>query len=137
MKINRFIGDFDFTKSSVLTTDRGLINQLRNVLRIEIGTDVILGDGKGNEAVATLSRIDASTAVFEIQKVAKNKNEPRIKIILYAAILKHENFEFVVEKSTEVGVAEIQPIITDRTVKTGLRLDRLEKIAKEAAEQSG
>ena len=41
------------------------------------------------------------------------------------------------QKATEVGVHDIVPIITERTIKTGLKLARLQKIAAEAAEQSG
>jgi 16S rRNA (uracil1498-N3)-methyltransferase len=50
--------------------------------------------------------------------------------------LKKSNFELVVQKATEIGVGEIVPILCKNTVKTGLNLKRLEKIAKEAAEQS-
>ena len=50
---------------------------------------------------------------------------------------KKENFELVVQKAVEIGVKEIIPIITKRTVKLNLKYDRLEKIIKEAAEQSG
>ena len=52
-------------------------------------------------------------------------------------VLKKENFEWAVQKAVEVGVKEITPIITARTVKLGLNKDRLKKIIKEAAEQSG
>ena len=51
--------------------------------------------------------------------------------------MKKENFEIAVQKAVEVGVKEIVPIITARTVKFGLNKERLEKIIKEAAEQSG
>ena len=57
--------------------------------------------------------------------------------VLYVSILKRENFELVVQKATEVGISKIVPMLCARTVKTGLRQDRLEKIAKEAAEQCG
>ena len=56
---------------------------------------------------------------------------------LYCAVLKRENFEWVVQKCTELGIRAIIPIVTTRTVKTGLKMDRLRIIAKEAAEQSG
>jgi len=46
--------------------------------------------------------------------------------------LKKSNFELVVQKATEIGVGEIVPILCKNTVKTGLNLKRLEKIAKEA-----
>ena len=43
----------------------------------------------------------------------------------------------VVQKTTECGISKIVPIISARTIKTGLNLERLKKIAKEASEQSG
>jgi len=50
--------------------------------------------------------------------------------------LKKSNFELVCQKATEIGVKEIVPIITKNTVKLNLNFKRLEKIIKEAAEQS-
>jgi 16S rRNA (uracil1498-N3)-methyltransferase len=66
-----------------------------------------------------------------------NKRDPEKMIHLYAAVLKRENFEWIVEKATEVGAHSIHPILTERTVKMKLNEERLLKIAKEAAEQSG
>jgi 16S rRNA (uracil1498-N3)-methyltransferase len=51
--------------------------------------------------------------------------------------LKRENFEWLVQKATECGIHYIVPILTRRTVKQGLKLERLREIAREAAEQSG
>src|SRR6185503_3112201 len=59
------------------------------------------------------------------------------EVTLYCSILKKENFELVCQKATEVGAYAICSIIAERTVKTGLNRPRLEKIIKEAAEQSG
>ena len=56
---------------------------------------------------------------------------------MYLAILKKDNFELAVQKATECGVSNIIPVITERTIKTGLNTERLEKIVKEASEQSG
>lgn len=56
---------------------------------------------------------------------------------LFCSILKKENFEWVVQKATEIGVSVIVPVLTKRTVKTGLNFERLNKIAREATEQSG
>jgi 16S rRNA (uracil1498-N3)-methyltransferase len=74
--------------------------------------------------------------LVEIEKVAKDKIGEK-KVTLFCAVLKKENFELVVQKATECGVSKIIPIITARTVKTGLNLERLQKIAREASEQSG
>ena len=79
--------------------------------------------------------MNKNTVLVEIAK--KEKLEENKKTTLFCAVLKKENFELVVQKTTECGIAKIVPVITDRTIKTGLKLDRLEKIAKEASEQSG
>jgi len=51
--------------------------------------------------------------------------------------LKGEKFEWVVQKATEVGIKEIVPLLTRRTVKLNFRRERLEKIIQEAVEQAG
>jgi 16S rRNA (uracil1498-N3)-methyltransferase len=137
MKKHRFIGDFDLSNKKVKSSDKEIINQLRNVLRIKVGDEVILGDGQGNQAEARIKVLQAKSVEFETNQIGKNENEPPISATLYSAILKNENFELVVQKATEIGIAIIQPITTDRTVKLNIRENRLQKIIREAAEQSG
>lgn len=68
---------------------------------------------------------------------------PSVAVHLYAALLKGQKFDLVVEKATELGAASIHPIITSRTIpklepeKAASRRERWEKIAKAAAQQSG
>lgn len=137
MKVHRFIGDFDLSKKKITSEDRNIINQLKNVLRLKAGDAIVLGDGKGNEADTNITTLHNSLVEFSVGAVRAIENEPPVDGILYCAVLKNENFETVVQKATEIGVKRIQPIITERTVKTNLRMDRLQKIAREAAEQSG
>ncbi|HEY4715062.1 MAG TPA: RsmE family RNA methyltransferase [Candidatus Paceibacterota bacterium] len=137
MRLHRFIGDFDLRQNMIEINDRELIKQITKVLRLKQGEQFILSDGRLNEAVAEITKIDKNQIKAKIIKKYKNENEPEKKVILYCAILKRENFELVVQKATEAGISEIAPIITERTVKTGLNLERLQKIIKEAAEQSG
>jgi len=137
MKLHRFLGNFDFTKAVVLSTDLELINQLKNVLHLIVGTKVILINQLGEEIEAEIHHLTKNEVSFLILT-----NRPIVKktnrlVTLYCAILKKENFELVVQKATECGVAKIVPIISERTIKTGFRRERLEKIIKEAVEQSG
>ncbi len=136
MKIHRFIGSYDLSGDTVEILDPKIIKQIRAVLRLEKGEQIILSTGKGKEALVTLDLISSSKITGTIEKV-ENKNNIEKKVHLYLAILKKENFELAVQKAVEAGVSSITPVITERTVKTGLNISRLEKIILEASEQSG
>jgi 16S rRNA (uracil1498-N3)-methyltransferase len=137
MRIHRFIGDFNLNQKSLLVSDKNFYNQVKNVLRLLPKSKIILADGKNNEAEARIILISKDGIKLEIEKTYINQNEPEKEVFLYCAILKKENFEFVVQKATEIGIKKIIPIITKRTVKLSLNQSRLKIIAKEAAEQSG
>jgi 16S rRNA (uracil1498-N3)-methyltransferase len=137
MKLQRFIGNFNLGVSELRLEDKEVINQLKNVFRLKVGSEIILGDGQGSEALSEITNINRDFILVKIKKVSTNSNEPANLVILYCSILKKENFELAVQKAVEVGVSAIVPIITTRTVKTGLSVERLEKIIKEASEQSG
>lgn len=114
-----------------------LVNQLMRVLRVETGDRIELCDGAGHTAEAIIASIDKKHVVVELAEIVTHEARLARHVTLYAALLKRENFEWVVQKATEVGVAQIVPMLTERTVKQQVRLDRLVKIAREAAEQSG
>jgi len=137
MRYNRFFGNFNLKDEKIRSSDEELINQLKNVLRLNNGDEIILCDGKLNEASCVIESIGRSEVIFKVIKVWQNKKEFSKDIILYCSVLKRENFELVIQKAVELGVKEIVPIIAKRTVKLGLREDRAQKIIKEAAEQSG
>lgn len=136
MKLQRFIDTFDLSKNTLEITESELVNQLKNVFRFSAGDRFILCDGNGTEAEVVIQTIDQKSSTVKIEKAYQNTNEPQTKVHLFCSILKRENFELVVQKATEVGVTEITPILCERTVKTNLNLERLKKIAHEAAEQS-
>ena len=161
MRLHRFIGNFDLDSPSINPhTKRGyapkaqnlnnprygvgvkitnpeIVDQVIKVFRLKIGDSLILADGKKNEAVCHIEKIDKKYMEVFMDKKYKNKNEPKNLVILYCSVLKKENFEWVAQKATEVGVSEIVPIISARTIKLNLNPGRLQKIIREAAEQSG
>ena len=137
MKIHRFIGKFKLEEKHLAVSDAGFYNQIKNVLRLEPGDKIVLCDGNNNEAEVEVDSISKDNIKLKIGKVTINENEPKIKAVLYCAILKRENFELVIQKATEIGVKRIVPVITARTVKLAINMARLDVIAKEAAEQSG
>lgn len=137
MKLHRFIGNFSLINGNIRVTDLEVVNQMRNVLRLRAGDELILvAEGEG-EARGRIVRYDDTYAEIEtIERIAITPEALR-NVTLYCAILKRENFEFVVQKATEAGVTRIVPVLTAHTVKLNLNETRLAKIAKEAAEQSG
>ncbi|MBU0612121.1 16S rRNA (uracil(1498)-N(3))-methyltransferase [Patescibacteria group bacterium] len=134
MKIHRFIDNFDLSKKELEISD-DIAYQIIKVLKFEVGEKIELGDGKGTVGFGKVKSIGKGTVLVGIERI--EKVEENKKTTLFCAVLKKENFELVVQKATECGVSKIVPIITSRTIKTGLNLGRLQKIAKEASEQSG
>ena len=137
MKLHRFIGDYRLVAGDFSLKDKEIVHQLTKVLRLHPRENVILCDGRGSEAQGEIVSMEKSTILLKLDAPHTINSEPIRQTILYCAILKRENFEWVVQKTTEIGVTAIVPLITQRTVKQKLNLDRLRKIAQEAAEQSG
>jgi 16S rRNA (uracil1498-N3)-methyltransferase len=144
MKIHRFcLPELKDSKSEVGAifeiTEKETVHQLKDVFRFEAGDLVNIFDGEGAEVQAEILSLSKSLANFKITKVFSSSEilTQRKDLTLAFALLKNDHTEMVLEKCTELGVTTFQPLLTDRTIKTGFRRDRLEKIIKEAAEQSG
>lgn len=137
MKTHRFIGSFQLQPGILRITDADVVHQIRKVLKLVPDEQIILGDGMMHEGLCRLVSYERNGIIVDVLEVHKNMNEPGRNAMLFCAILKKELFELVAQKATEVGIREIIPVVTARTVKLNLRSDRLEKIVREAAEQSG
>jgi 16S rRNA (uracil1498-N3)-methyltransferase len=137
MKVHRFITETRLTAGPLTLTDAALVHQIKDVLRLDVGEELVLCDGKANEASGRIVALRRHEIDLTLAKPVRVASEPARRVTLYCAVLKRENFETACQKATEVGVSAVVPIITARTVKTSLRLDRLATIIKEAAEQSG
>ncbi len=137
MKIHRFYISGDLHTGAMHITEAEFHNQVKNVLRLTAGEPIILFNGTGEEATGTIADVEAHGITVQIAQVSQGKDEPKRNIILYLAVLKNEHFELAAQKAVECGVTEIVPVITARTVKLALKPERVVKILKEAAEQSG
>ena len=112
---------------------------LVKVLRVAAGERVVLFDGEGAEADATVLR--AGPRDIELQVGARRRvaaPSSRTPVTLLQGMARHDRMDWVVEKATELGVARIIPVRTTRTT-SGLlgRLDRWQRIAGEASRQCG
>lgn len=107
------------------------------VLRLRDGDEITLVDGKGTLARARLVIAGKHAVDAEILSRRTLERERRATIHLAVAPTKQmERFEWMLEKCTEIGVDRITPLATERTERSRLRHDRLEKIILGAMKQS-
>ncbi|MEK6799365.1 MAG: RsmE family RNA methyltransferase [Planctomycetota bacterium] len=110
-----------------------------NVLRIRTGDEVIVFDGQGHEAVGRVLAMTARSAAVQVRKVEPFPFECGYRITLAVAVVKAHRQSYLVEKCTELGLAAIWPIVTERTVvkPREAALDKWARRALEASKQAG
>ncbi len=122
-----------------------LVHQIVRVLKLRIGEEVEFVDGKGKRRQGEIVRlaehaVDVSVQSFPFCHSREGGNpaqsEPAPHLYICAAILKHDRFEWLTEKLAEIGVTDLLPLVSARTIKKDVRLERLQTIANEAMEQS-
>jgi 16S rRNA (uracil1498-N3)-methyltransferase len=137
MRLHRFFTDQRLSESpKIVISNPKTINQIKNVFRFKTGSELILFNGDGCDYKCKITNFDRDFLDLEIVSKTTNLISKR-KVVLLQSIIKKDNFEWVVEKTTELGVTDIYPIISERSEKKSLNIDRLHKIATEASEQSG
>lgn len=136
-KIHRFINNYNIEGNSIAINEPELIHQWKNVLKFKIGEQIILANPNGMEALCEIESIDKKEATLRLIEETENTKTVKRMVTLYASILKRENFEFIAQKATELGVKSIVPIKTERTIKQNINMERLGKIVTEASELCG
>jgi 16S rRNA (uracil1498-N3)-methyltransferase len=115
----------------------------RDVLRLREGALVRVFDGAGAEFEAVLDSVSRKEVSARISGRAEPRPESPLRVVLAVSPLRGDRMELVVQKATELGVAEIRPVITSRTdaaarpALKGSRQERWDKVASGAAEQCG
>ena len=118
---------------------------LREVLRLKVGDEVYVFDGKGKEFHCRIEESRRDTARLKvIAEIAPARPESPLAITLAVALLKGEKFDLVVQKATELGVVRVVPVVTKLAdirlrdeADAVKRVSRWQRIALEAAKQSG
>lgn len=114
-------------------------HQMRQVLRMSVGDRVVaLVDGAGWEYEAELVQVERKGVTAVIHQKRPITTEPTVHLTLYQCLLKRDNFEWILQKGTEIGVSRFVPLISERTVaRPPKKWERWGRIVTEAAEQSG
>jgi 16S rRNA (uracil1498-N3)-methyltransferase len=107
-------------------------------MRAAPGLVIGIVDGIGTLFNAVVESIGSNTVRCSITGSSKGTGESPFRTIIAVGLLKNPSkLDFIVEKAVELGVSEIVPLITERTIPTGVRRDRLQQLALAAMKQSG
>lgn len=142
MRLHRFyVTESIGSKKEISIHSDELANQLSRVFRLKTGDRVVLFDGSGFDYECVISgflaksgagvpaagKSDQKVVTFQIEKNTTSRFMPTREVILCAAVVKKDTFEWIVEKATELGVTKIIPVMAERSEKKNLNEDRLKK----------
>lgn len=137
------MSDFFYTPPANIKNDRVVIegeefNHLVHVMRKKVQEQIIIVDGLGTAYEVQITAIAKRHAEAKILQKFEQHNEPIIKVMLAVGILKNPaKFDFLVEKTVELGVHEIIPLKTERTIPQHAKIERWQKLALAATKQCG
>ncbi len=127
-------------------SDQEQVHKLSRVLRLRENDQVVLLDGTGLIYNAQIISFFSREIQCRLLSRRTANTDPELKITVAQAMLKGPNFDYVLQKGTEIGVADFIPVITERTVvkiddndvsrDIDRRVNRYQKIVQDAAEQS-
>ena len=119
-----------------VSLDSGQANYLGNVMRLGVNAEVLVFDGDSGEWLARIAEAGKKRMTVAVEGRTR---EPEVvpDVWLAFAPVKRSQTDWLVEKATELGVARLIPVMTRRTVAERVKMERLEAITIEAAEQCG
>lgn len=139
--MRRIIFKFSLEADSVVELNQEQVHYLYDVLRMRTGASIIGLDSAGKAYIVRLkSRTDAAGTV--LGPVEELEREPELAVRLYVPLLKGDKLDLVVQKSVELGVADLVLFEAQRSIvkaegNLDKKLSRLAKIARDAAQQCG
>ena len=117
--------------------------QHARVLRLKAGEEVLACDGQGMECLCSVESVSAGEVILGVLERRSSRNEAAVKVSIYMAFPKADKLEHVIQKATELGAYEIVAFPSGRCISRPddkslkKKLERWQKIAASAAEQSG
>lgn len=136
-----FVSKDEMTNSTIILSGENAAHA--KVLRLKVGEEVLACDGDGRECHCEVAGVTGSEYELRVISSGESITEPRVKVSIFMALPKSDKLEHVIQKATELGASEIVTFPSARCVSRpddkGLKkkLERWQKIAVSAAEQSG
>ena len=134
--------DYFYTPPHLVARDLLVIEgdeftHLTHVMRKNVGDTLRVVDGTGIAYDAVVTSLEKRAARCKIHEKYVRLNEPEIDMTLAVGLLKNAaKFDFLIEKTTELGVSSVIPLLTERTIPRHARVERWEKLALAAMKQS-
>ncbi|MFN0218864.1 MAG: 16S rRNA (uracil(1498)-N(3))-methyltransferase [Hyphomicrobium sp.] len=121
---------------ATLTISEAQAHYLVNVLRQKVGSTVLVFNGGDGEWAAELVAAKKRSAELAVVRQLRPQTDGPDIVYIFAP-LKRARLDYMAQKATELGVAALQPVLTQRTIAERVNLERLRANAIEAAEQCG
>jgi 16S rRNA (uracil1498-N3)-methyltransferase len=141
--MRRFFIDENAIKDACAVITGNLFCHMTRVLRLKIGTRVLLSDGLGRRHVGVIESITKENLVVRLEEsTLEPERPPGPFVTLYQGLPKGSKMEFILQKCTELGVDSLVPFVAGRSVaqlpqnREADRLERWRRIVTEAARQS-
>lgn len=139
----RFYVDQDQIGEEFITIKGIDVNHIKNVLRMRTGEKLIICNGQGKDFYCIIDSESKDEIIVSIEEVCNTDTELDGKIYLFQGLPKKDKMELIIQKAVELGVFEIIPVMTQRTVvkledkkKEDKKVERWQLIATSAAKQS-
>ena len=130
----RLFVDHDIAEGASVQLSRDQAHYLGTVMRQKPGDQVFLFNGREGEWGCSILQLDRKKAVVCAARQSRPQQSTASLMLMFAP-LKRSAIDFVVQKATELGVTDLQPVLTERTTTRRTNNDRMASIALEAAEQ--
>lgn len=143
MRVPRVYFDGPLAVDVGVSLDKAQSHYLASVLRLKVGREVILFNGRGGEFLCSVASAERNQVALDVHSYSDIDRESKLSLTLQISLSKGDKFDWALQKATELGVAGIQPLISERT-EVKLTDDRLQKkvmhwrgVVRSACEQSG
>lgn len=130
--------------NNIIKINNDDVAHIKKVLRSSVGDELLLCDGKGINYTAVINKIEDKQILLDIISSFPSETEPNIEVTIFQGIPKASKMDYIIQKTTELGVVNIVPCKMNRCVskienaKDAIKkCERWQKIAEEAAKQSG
>jgi 16S rRNA (uracil1498-N3)-methyltransferase len=143
MRISRLFVDSALNTGQTLELDKEAAHYVRTVLRLKNQQNLIVFNGRGNEFKARLEQVSRKSVIVTVLSEQHRNVETSLTIKLGLGISRGERMDWAIQKAVELGVSQITPLLTERTVvkltaeKQQQRLRHWQGIIQHATEQSG